>query len=208
MGMSLSFAVLINILIRSIGNSLDPLLYPFSLNLLPMIIAIVPLLTFLMLFVSLLLEIICNLKYRKNKREEQQPYMEICRDLILDCRTKEKLDSRNYERTPFFSLKRVEVFFYGIYVVFISCSIVMMILLFVFTLSNTSALSRTLDSSYFGFTLAIIVLLSFYIVVSIIRWGVNVFPEFRIIAGVFLNLVLMIIVPYIGISSVNYILMK
>jgi hypothetical protein len=51
--------------------------------------------------------------------------------------------------------------------------------------------------------LTIILLTSLFIILTIVRFGIGIFEEFRIILGIISNIILFLIIPFIGIASVQ-----
>jgi hypothetical protein len=125
MGISFAFAIFYRILVQNIGKSIID--YPFYWGIALIIICFIPIITIYFMSTIYIIELLCNLKRRKKFREDQQPYWEICRDLIFDFRVKNRHDNKNYEELETFSIKRLEIFLYGIFVIFISNSVFMLI---------------------------------------------------------------------------------
>jgi hypothetical protein len=197
MGLSFAISVLLLLLFRTLGNTVDLLIYPLSgWHFFTYFLSFFPIVTFAYLFFS---KIIWpdNSKFYTETGDSSKfadPYMEVF-EVIKPIRPEET------EKKSIAYL--IKTLWGGFCAFILSVGLITTILFVNHTIAYPAALSRWAEHGpYFGYLIIIAILFSCYILIVIFKLNLSVFPRLRPIFLWILNLIVVVIVPIIvGLSQ-------
>eukprot|EP01080_Neovahlkampfia_damariscottae_P007886 gene7886-12354_t len=201
MGMSFSFAILLLLLFRTLGTSVDVLVYPLSAwHILTFVLAAIPLLTFIYLFIAKIVWPDDSRYFTENDDPLRfaDPYMEVL-EFISPIR-KEETEKKTI---PYL----IKTLWGGFQAFVVSIGLLTTVSLVNKTIAYPAALSTWAEHGpYFGYLIIIAILYASYILIVIFKLNLNVFPKLRPLFLWILNLCIAVVVPLlVGLSQQPFI---